>query len=337
VVGDSGGRLVLVDSRLAARGLGIATFADRLVDALATDPTIRVSRWQAPGEWGRRAQLATLGRCGLFDLSPRLDPRTARFDVVHYLSNIGSVVPGRASVMTVHDLLYRRSRRARDRWGGFLLERSVRRVGKVVAVSGRTAAEIEASWPDLRGRVEVIPHGMRTLEPPAAPRAHVLAFGGGGDPRKRVELMVAAYGRYRVLARDPRPLVVLARAGLTGGQRQALATLGAQVLDRASSGQVDRLVAGAAAVLYPTTTEGFGLPILEAAEVGTPVVMDRGADVAREVVGRHCVLVDGSDPTDWAAAIVRAIEGGPVVDALDLPDWGEVARRYAELYRQVAG
>ncbi len=327
---------MLVDSRMAVRGLGIATFADRLLDALAADPSVRLNRWQATGEWGRRAQLATLARSGLFDLSPRLDPRTGRFDVAHYLSNIGPVRPGRASVLTVHDLLYRRSRRARDRVFGSLLEQSLPRAGKVVAVSTRTAAEISASWPALRGRVEVIPHGMRRLALPDQERAHVLAFGGGRDPRKRVDLLVGAYGRYQATARDPRPLVVLARAGLTDGQRQALAALGARLLDRATSAEVDRLVAGAAAVVYTTTTEGFGLPILEAGEVATPVVMDRAAEVAPEVVGRHCLLVDGSDPGDWAAAIDGAVEGGPVAGALDLPDWAEVAGRYVDLYRQVA-
>jgi len=327
---------LLVDSRLAVRGLGIATVTDRLVDALAAQPSIRVSRWQAGGAWGGRVQVATLGRSGLFDLSPRLDPRTRRFDVIHSLSNIGPVFPGPASVVTVHDLLHRRSRRARDRVFGFLLGRSVAGAGRVVAVSGRTAAEITTTWPALQGRVSVIPHGLRSLGDPSASRTHVLAFGGGGDPRKRVDLMVAAYRRYQALDPDPVPLVVLARAGLTNGQRLELVAAGARVVDQATPEEVDRLMAGAAAVVYPSTTEGFGLPILEAAEVATPVVMDRAADVAHEVLGRHCVLVDGCDPEAWGAAIRGAVEGGPVAAGLDLPDWAEVARRYVDLYRQVA-
>ncbi len=239
-------------------------------------------------------------------------------------------------MVTVYDLLYRRSRRARDRVFGSLLEHSLPRAGRVVAVSARTGDEILESWPALKGRMEVIPAGMRLRPFPEGERTHVLAFGGGSDPRKRVDLMVATFRRYRELAPDPMPLVVLARAGLTEGQRHDLEALGARLLDRAPSLEVDRLVAAAAAVVYPTTTEGFGLPILEAGEVGTPVVMDRAADVAWEVVGRHCVLVDGSDPTAWASALIAAVAGGPVAGALDLPSWAEVARRYAELYRDVA-
>ena len=189
----------------------------------------------------------------------------------------------------------------------------------------------------LAERIVVIPHGMRRLPWPAGARSHLVAFGGGSDPRKRVDLMVAAYQRYREANRNALPLVVLARAGLTEGQRSTLVRLGADIRDRASTDEVDRLMAAAAALIYPTTTEGFGLPILEAAEVGTPVVMDRSADVASEVRGRHCVVVDGVDPDRWAAAIGRAVATGPVVAALDLPDWTEVAQRYVDLYRQLAG
>jgi len=327
---------VLVDSRMAVRGLGIATFAHRLTDELAALPDLRVRRWQASGPWGARAQWATLGCSGLFDLSPRLDPRTRRFDVVHHLSNIGSLLPGDASVVTVHDLLYRRSRRVRHRLSGWLLEQSLSRAGRVVAVSGRTAAALVSSWPSLRGRVEIIPHGMRTLAVLPEPRTHVLAFGGASDPRKRVDLMVAGYRRYHQLVPDPVPLVVLARAGLTVEQRAALAALGARLVDQATSSEVDELFARAAAVLYTSRVEGFGLPILEAAEAATPVVMQRGAEVADEVMGRHCVLVDGAEPADWAVAIGQAVDGGPVSGALDLPDWASVATRYADLYRAVA-
>lgn len=337
MVGEPDPLSVLVDTRMAVRGLGIATFADRLMSALADISDIRASRWQAWGGWGPRAQLATLGRSGLFDLSPRLDPRTAGFDVVHFVSNVGSVVPGPASVLTVHDLLHRRDRRARDRVFGFLLERSVLRVGRVVVVSARTGAEVTRAFPSLRGRVTVIPHGMRSAPTlPAAERTHLLAFGGGGDPRKRVDLMVAAYRCYRESGPDPRPLVVLARAGLTDPQRHALVALGARLVEQAAPAEVDRLLSQAVAVVYTSRTEGFGLPIVEAGEMGTPVVMDRDADVATEVIGRHCVLVDGSDPSAWSAGILRAIAAGPVAHPLDLPDWAEVARRYVEVYHDVA-
>ena len=129
---------------------------------------------------------------------------------------------------------------------------------------------------------------------------------------------------------------MLARAGLSGPQRTALAAAGARIVPSAPREEVDALMSTAAAALYTTTEEGFGLPILEAAEAGTPVVMDRAAKVATEVVGRHCFGVTGSSIDAWVSELRRAVTSAPVVDALDLPDWAAVARRYRSLYAQVS-
>lgn len=327
---------VVCDARLAIRGLGIATFVDRLFDGFAAHPAVEVTRWAGTGDWGRRGQLSTLARSGAFDLSPRLDPRCRRFDVVHFACNTAALVPGPSSVLTVHDLMYRRRLRARDRVVGALLERGIRRAGRVVAVSGQTAKDIESAFSPTIGTVQVIPHGMRRLAARTTERVHVLAFGGGADPRKRVDLMIATYEAYRDAARDPLALVVLARAGLSEQQRARLAALGARLVPTATGQEVDDLMASAAALIYPTTEEGFGLPLLEAAEAGTPVVMDASARVAAEVVGSHCVRVPEPHAARWADALTEAIAGGPRHGALCLPDWATVAGQYVEIYEDVA-
>lgn len=328
---------VLIDARLAIRGLGIATYIERLLQALHA---IGVSThlWKGSGEWGTSARLTTLTRSGLFDLSPRLDPRARSFDVVHFASNMASVVPGRNSVVTVHDVFHRRVDRTglRGRLVGTVLERSLPRAGRVVASSARTRCELERVVPPLTGKVELILPGMRRLPPTNDPRRHILAFGGATDPRKRTDLMVAVYREYRATTPDALPLVVLARAGVTAPQRRALGAAGARIVPSATRDEVDALMATAAALLYPTSEEGVGLPILEAAEAGTPVVMDRDAKVATEVVGRHCFGVTGSSLDAWVSELRRAVANGPVTDALDLPDWGAVAGRYRSLYAAVS-
>ncbi len=326
---------VLIDGRLAIRGLGIATFVDRLMAALGADPSVAPVLWKGKGDWGPAGLLSTAAHSGPFDLSPRLDPRTRRFDVIHLASNLGSLFPGPTSVVTVHDLFHRRGRR-RDVVMGKILETCLGRASRIVAISGRTRDSLEEMLPHLVGRVEVIPHGMRRIPSATDPRRHVLAFGGAADPRKRTDLMVATYRSYRESTADPLPLVVLARAGLTAEQRDALGALDARVLPTATAAEVDALMAGAAVLLYTTTTEGFGLPILEAAEHRTPVLIDASAKVADEVVGAHCFHVEGSAPEEWGRRLADAVEHGPVADALDLPDWPAVAARYASLYREVS-
>lgn len=324
---------VLIDARLAARGLGIATFLDRLTTGFAALGA------PAPDLWGGRSGSglgATLWRSGPFDLSPRIDPRSRGYSVVHFVCNVGSLNPGPNSVVTVHDLMHRRRLRARDRVLGTLLERCIPRAGRVVAVSDRTRASVENLFPQLEGRVEVIPHGLRRLAQPTEPRQHLLAFGGANDPRKRVDLLVEVYRRYRTHSADPLPLVVLARGGLTPPQHAALTQLGADIVHDASGDRVDALMAGAAALIYPTAEEGFGLPVVEAAEVGTPVVIDHEAKVPTEILGAHCVAVEGTDAAAWVAGLERAVDRGPVFDAMALPSWSEVADAYRCLYDEVA-
>jgi glycosyltransferase involved in cell wall biosynthesis len=328
---------VLLDARRAVRGLGIGTFVGRLMEGFDLAGEQPPVLWKAPGTWGPATVAGTLVRSGLFDLSPRLDPRTRRFDVVHYACNMGSAAPGPHSLLTVHDLMHRRSRRPRTRVMGALLELSISRAGRVVAGSTRARDEVEEAFPRLRGRIEVLSHGMRNLPRSTAPREHILAFGGASDPRKRTDLMVAAYRAYADATPNALPLVVLARAGLTPSQRTELEAAGATIVPSATAAEVDDLMGRAAAVLLTTREEGFGMPVLEAAEAATPVVLDAGAQIGEEVRGSHLILISGSGLGGWVAGMREAVERGPVPDALSLPGWDEVARRYSEIYRELAG
>lgn len=327
---------VLIDARLSVRGLGIATYIDRLMAGFGESGLPLPRLWRGSGPWGRAAVASTLAHSGLFDISPRLDPRTSHFDVVHFASNLGALRPGLNSVVTVHDLMYRRAGRSPHRLSGAILERCVARAGQVVTISDRTRSELIAAVPALAGRVDVIPHGVRRSKSlPSAPREHLLAFGGASDPRKRIDLMVQVYRSYRTSTPDALPLVVLARAGLSPGLRNDLAALGAEIIEDASATEVDDLMQRAGALIYTTLEEGFGLPILEAAEAGTPVVMDAEALVATEVVGEHCFMVDGTSISSWVHELCRAVASAPIQPTLALPDWPTVARTYQSLYQSV--
>jgi glycosyltransferase involved in cell wall biosynthesis len=64
------------------------------------------------------------------------------------------------------------------------------------------------------------------------------------------------------------------------------------------------LYAGASLLAYPSLVEGFGLPVLEAMAVGTPVLA-ADVPVLREVGGAAAEYVTPDDPAAWAAAIGR--------------------------------
>ncbi len=97
--------------------------------------------------------------------------------------------------------------------------------------------------------------------------------------------------------------------------------------ERCSDDQLARLMAGARALLMPSFAEGYGLPVFEALELGTPVI---AADlpVYREVVGSIPDYLSPNDVKGWSAAILDLMRDEPRrseqmarMSGFKAPDW----------------
>jgi glycosyltransferase involved in cell wall biosynthesis len=75
-----------------------------------------------------------------------------------------------------------------------------------------------------------------------------------------------------------------------------------------SSPALRRLIAHAKALLMPSFAEGFGLPIIEALAVGTPVIAS-DLPAHREIAGDLAVYRDPTDGPGWLAAICMFADG----------------------------
>lgn len=78
-----------------------------------------------------------------------------------------------------------------------------------------------------------------------------------------------------------------------------------------------RLMAHARALLLPSHAEGFGLPVIEALALGTPVVAS-DLPALREVAGAHGIFRSTDDRDGWAAAIEGLMDSAPPADFLAL-------------------
>ena len=179
-----------------------------------------------------------------------------------------------------------------------------------------TAGRVRAAG--LRGDVQVL-RGLYSgpLSPPGTlPAEPVVVFAGRHIPEKRAPAVVPAVAR----ARDRLPELT-ARIFGDGPDRDAVrAAIAAHGLDGVVDAPgfvagevVEEALARALCLVLPSRREGYGLVVVEAASVGTPVVLVRGLDnAATELVeeGVNGYVVDDAEPGTLADAIVRVHAAG---------------------------
>ncbi|HEX9858540.1 MAG TPA: glycosyltransferase family 1 protein [Paracoccaceae bacterium] len=87
---------------------------------------------------------------------------------------------------------------------------------------------------------------------------------------------------------------------------------------------VAAVLEGAQALLFPSHAEGFGLPAVEAAALGVPVICS-DLPVFREILGDYPVYLDPSDSYSWMETIRKNMQAGGVRQPMRrkraVPDW----------------
>jgi glycosyltransferase involved in cell wall biosynthesis len=257
-------------------------------------------------------------------------------------------------VATVHDLawqVYPELYPAKLRvMYGALFPWVLRRADKIVAVSRYTADDLIRRAGVAASRIEVVYHGLdpdfaqagETSGPANEDHPYLLAV-GGISPRKNTRRLIEAFTRWRAKggARAAYQLRITGisldpTAGVAGDLPAGVSFLG--YVDRA---ELRRLYAGAAAFLYPSIYEGFGLPIIEAMASGAPVLTSSTAS-APEVAGGAAVLVDPFSLESIQAGLDRVTDRDEAGRLRSLGrararqfDWSKAAKRTVEIYREL--
>ncbi len=303
---------------------GTAVAALEVAGALRDHPDLRLRgvtalhRHPAPAPWTPPipTRALPLPRPALYDAwlrlrTPPVQLATGPVDVIHATT---IVVPPHTAplVVTIHDLAFLHEPEHFTARGGRVFRRGLdlvrRRADLVLASSLATQADCGAAGIPAE-RIRHVPLGV-TVRPadPAARRRFgldrpYLLFVGTLEPRKNLTRLVEALGRLDGEHRD----LLLAVAGLDGwGDAAPPASDRVRLLGFVTDAERDALYAGAAAFVYPSLREGFGLPVAEAMAHGTPVVTSLGTST-EEVAGGAAVLVDPTDVDGITYGIEQAL------------------------------
>ena len=182
-------------------------------------------------------------------------------------------------------------------------------------------------------------------------------FIGALEPKKNVSRLIDAYAA----SGSRRPLIVAGGAGWQNeGDLERIQDIrfsSYRVSDNTiskvrrvrripylPSGQLVTLMRGARALLFPSLFEGFGLPVLEAMTLGTPVLTSNVTSLP-EVAGDAALLVDPFNVAEMAAAIRRLDNDTDLLSELSsrgrvqarLYSMENYVCRLAEVYRGILG
>jgi glycosyltransferase involved in cell wall biosynthesis len=173
------------------------------------------------------------------------------------------------------------------------------RADAVVAVSDTTAALIEQHRLTDRP-VTVVPNAADPAPDTArGPRTAALVYMGSFMPYKNVATLARA-----MVSLPEHELHLMSRVSAAERDRLTALAPGARLVfhDGASDEAYRELLRGATALVSASRDEGFGIPLVEAMQLGTPVVVS-DIPVFREVAGEAGRFVDPDDVAGFVAAV----------------------------------
>lgn len=277
----------------------------------------------------------------MFDLAGRNFRRFGAFltirmpdppQIMHWTYPFPIRVAGAKNIYTLHDLVPLRLPYAsldNKRYYHRLMRAIVRRADHICTVSAASHDDILSFFPGARGKttntyqaVRMPTRAMEGSDEELAgalrsifnlPLREYFLFFGAVEPKKNVGRLIEAY---LSLATNTPLVIVGTRAWgsdveLKLLQRDEVQPLKATFrtirrIDYLPRGLLMRLVRGAKAVTFPSLYEGFGLPVLEAMMLGTPVLTSKTSSLP-EVVGDAALKIDPYRVADIAEAL-RALD-----------------------------
>ena len=226
-------------------------------------------------------------------------------------------------VATIHDLsptLFPQFFSTKTKiWNYFLNPRKIANSAeRILAVSQFTKSELEKFWKIPAAKIAVTPLAAKIAEekirPRNLPKKFIFAL-STLEPRKNLKMLVRAFAEFREENLSPTSIgdpskIELVIAG--DFDREIFAdpkiakTPGVRLLGKIAESEKAELLAAAEVFCFPSIYEGFGLPPLEAAAVGTPILV---ADIPplREILGDAAQFLPPRNVDAWRVGLAKIL------------------------------
>lgn len=263
--------------------------------------------------------------------------RAAKGDLFHAPANIGPWCPGAPMVATIHDLIPLEPHLLTPdsaKWGRSV-RRTARKARRILTPSAYSKQKIVEFCDIPEERVVVnpwAPDGKCKRVEDAAQIAAVkdkyglrlelpYAFGFGSDmPRKNTEKVLRAWAKLPLQVRNERQLLLV-------GIREPALSYFKTLADELQLGESCRLhgfadeadlaalLSGAVMLVFPSLSEGFGLPLLDAFACGAAVLTSNLSSLP-EVAGDAGLLVDPHSVESITEGMLQMLSDEPMRLAL---------------------
>jgi glycosyltransferase involved in cell wall biosynthesis len=281
------------------------------------------------------------------------------FRLVHWLENDGiNIYHGLSneipygihrttikSIMTVHDLIFMERPELYKSIDRYLYRRKVeygaRHANRIIAVSEQTKQDIIRFLDVEESRIRVVYQGCSrqfynrvspetlqfTRQQFLIPEQYLL-YVGTIEERKNLLKIVEALHQGKI----DFPLVVVGRKKAYYNQVKSyidqMGMSNIHFLDQVQMSDLPAIYQGSRGFIYPSSYEGFGIPILEALNSGVPVITSKGGCLA-ETAGKGGILIDPFNTEEMIQAIRLVLEDTGARDRL-IREGGAHALKFRE-------
>ncbi|HEV3156358.1 MAG TPA: glycosyltransferase family 1 protein [Candidatus Baltobacteraceae bacterium] len=330
---------IALDVRLTSHmSVGMQNYSKRMVELVPRN---------APGY-----SFACFGAGDNFDFAEQLempswvvrnDPR-----LVHYLAPFLPVVQLRPFIVTVHDLIELRypefSKPKAQHYYRWICAPIVRRAAAIIVPDSRVAVDLVREFGVLSERIHTVPLGcdaglFEHELPPEGDRPYLLNVGNHRG-HKDVATLLAAWARL--------PIDAVIDLKFTGKNDvpnlvRSFSRPDAHVefLGDIPDAKLAAVYAGARAYVHPAILEGYGLPMLEAAAVGTAVIAAETS--IPDALAAHALTFAPRDIAALANLLERAVRDPAAMRACGMRlraaarpfTWERCAAETAKVYNEI--